>query len=42
MAKMLACRDNSLQTNFEAKIFLWVQLIQENITQQINFTAKLS
>ena len=30
---------NSKQTN---KIFSWVQLIHENITQQINFMTKLS
>ena len=26
-----------MQTNFEDKIFLWVQLTHENVTQQINF-----
>ena len=32
----------SVQIKFEGKIFSWVQLTHENITQQINFTIKLS
>ena len=37
-----AVRNYSVQIKFEGKIFLWVQLIHENITQQINFKTKLS
>ena len=31
-----------MQTKFESQIFSWVEPTHENITQQINFTTKLS
>ena len=43
MAKSVthACvvRNYSMQIKFDGKIFSWVQLTHENITQRINFTT---
>ena len=35
-------RNYSVQIKFEGKIFSWVELTHENITQRINFMTKLS
>ena len=42
MAKNVIGRNHSVQTKFEGKLFLWVQVTHENITQQLDFTTKLS
>ena len=39
---MHACTVRNYSVKFRSKIFLWVQLTHENITQQINFMTKLS